>query len=825
MKKIVKYLFVGAFASLLLGAGFLLAVYLWFSKDLPSLTKVHDYQLPVVTTVYANDNSVLGYFYDEKRFLVNLDKMPLHLINAFFAAEDASFFQHSGIDVKAIIRAFLTNLKTGKATSGGSTITQQVVKRLLLSPEKSYERKIKEAILSYRLEKYLGKEQILYIYLNQIFFGNNAYGVEAAARTYFGKHVEELTVAEAAVLAGLPKAPSRNNPYRDPENIKVRQLYVLGQMLEKGFIPQDVYDQALAQELVYKSMPDPSWGLGAWYLEEVRRQLITFFTEENIQQLKLPLSRSGKDLVYQGGLHIYTAMDPVHQLASEVAMREGLHASARRRGWTGALENIAEESFASFNAQNLFAPEKLDNAGWAKALVVHVEKDKAEVALGDYKGVVSVSTMGWARKPNPDLSTDSVATVVDATKVLGKGDVIWVSAVGAVGGANPVGVPAQPERKEKPIAAYDSSKVTKETPIALALEIMPEVQGALASIDISKGELVSLVGGYEFTPLSQFNRATQSLRQPGSSFKPIVYSAAIDNGLTAGSIILDAPYVQSGNPGEVDWTPSNFDGKFEGPILLRTALAKSRNVCTVRIAQRIGMPAIIQRAHDLGIVGDILPVLAVSLGSYEVTPLNLTEAYTAFPNGGKRVKPRLIREIKDNWGNPILAFEPEVIEAITPQNAYIMSYLLREAVNAGTGTRAKVLKRPIAGKTGTSNNERDGWFMGFSPTLVTGVYVGFDNNLPMGKNETGARAALPIFVSYRQRIDHLYPPDDFVMPEGITMSFVDAFSGYSTSPANTEVGFNLPFVSGTEPRVADFQQTKPEDNSENQGVNLLKQMY
>ena len=823
MKKIFRFLLITFFSLSILGAAGLLGIYLWFSKDLPSITKVHDYQLPVTTTVYANDGSIIGYLYDEKRFLVNLDQMPLHLIHAFFAAEDASFFEHSGIDLKAILRAFITNLRTGKATSGGSTITQQVVKRLLLTPEKSYKRKIKEAILSYRLEKYLDKEQILYIYLNQIFFGNNAYGVESAARTYFGKHVGELTIAESAVLAGLPKAPSRNNPYRDPDNIKERQRYVLNQMLEKGFIKQDVFEQAIAEKLEYKSMPDPSWGLGAWYLEEVRRQLIAFLTEENIKSLNLPLSKSGRDLVYQGGLHIYTAMDPVHQASSEQAMRSGLHASARRYGWTGPVEHLENDAFEAFNAQNSFEPEDLNNAAWVKALVVDVEKDKADVLLGEYKGVIPVKTMHWARVPNPNVPTEAVPSITDATKVLVKGDVVWVSAIGATGVANPTSMPANPESKENPVPAYDASIVSKDVPIQLALEIVPTVQGALVSIDIEKGDLVSLVGGYEFSPLSQFNRATQSLRQPGSAFKPIVYSAAIDNGLTAGSIILDSPYVQAGNIGQADWTPSNFDGKFEGPILLRTALAKSRNVCTVRIAQRIGMQAIIERAQALGIVGDILPVLAVSLGSAEVTPLNLTEAYTAFPNAGKVVKPRIVKEIKDSWGNTVLSFEPTIKEAITPQNAFIMTYLLKEAVNAGTGVRAKVLNRPIAGKTGTSNNERDAWFMGFSPTLVTGVYVGMDNNLPMGKNETGAKAALPIFVSYRQKIDHLYEPADFTMPEGINMAFVDAYTGYITTPELTKSGFSLPFLAGTEPKLlAPQKNDNPQDT---QGTDLLKQMF
>jgi penicillin-binding protein 1A len=825
----------------LLGAGGLFALYLWVSKDLPSITKVSDYRPPQVTTVYARDGSIMGYFFREKRFLVNIEQMPRHLPLAFLAAEDARFFDHPGFDLKAIIRAFITNLQAGAPKGGASTITQQVIKRLLLTPERSYERKLKEIILAYRLEKYLTKEQILYIYLNQIYLGNSSYGVEAAARTYFAKHVEDLSLAESAVLAGLPKAPSRNNPYAEPENIKERQEWVLDRMLDVGFISQAEHAEAKAQALVYHSMPDPSWSVGSWYLEEVRRQLLAYFTEENVRNKKIALDMTTHDpgrsaeerakipyeerVVYEAGLHVYTVMDPVHQRAAEIALRAGLHDACKRRGWRGPLEKLTPDAFASFLRNTAFTPQALENANWVKGLVTAVTRAGAEVALGEeHKGFIDVKTMGWARTPNTNISPEAAGRVTDAAKVLAVGDVVWVSAVGATGTANPVSQPFLPTDKNGPARAYSAADITPEILIPLCLEQLPDLQGAVASIDVEAGDLVAIAGGYAFSPESQFNRATQAKRQPGSSFKPIVYSTALDNGLTAGTILLDAPFVLPASSSSKLWRPGNFDGKFLGPVLLRTALAKSRNLCTVRVAQQIGMPAIVERARQLGIPGDIPAVLAVSLGSYEATPQNMAEAYTAFANHGLRIKPRIIREVQDCWQNRLVSFDPDIQEAISPQNAYIMSYLLKEVVNAGTATRARVLGRPVAGKTGTSNDERDAWFIGFSPYLVTSVYVGYDNNAPMGRMETGGRAALPIFIRYRQQVDPLYPPTDFPIPPGISFALVDANTGYLAGAGSTET-YSLPFMPGTTPHLVTGQPLERGDDDVRVVEEWMKQVY
>ena len=824
MKRFISFALVTLISLILLGAGGAFGLYIYMSHDLPSITKVHDYRLPQVTTVYARDGSVMGQLFEEKRFLVNLDQMPRYAIDAFLAAEDARFFEHQGIDFRGILRAVLSNLVAGEATKGGSTITQQVIKRVLLTPERSYERKAKEAILSYQLEKYLTKEEILYLYVNQIFFGNNAYGVEAAARTYFAKHVQDLTVAEAALVAGLPQAPSKFNPYRNPTDARTRQLYVLEQMLDKGFITRAVYEQAKAEPLVYKSMPEPSWTVGAWYLEEVRRQLIEFFKEDNVKALGLPIDIYGKDAVYQAGLHVYTAMDPVHQVAAENSLREGLHAACKRRGWRGPLENIAPDKYANFLKKHPFAPAMLENAGWVQGLVVQVDKEKATVRLGnEYTGTISIKTTGWARTPNTNISPEAAGQVRDLTRVLTVGDVVWVSAIGTQGTENPVSVPAKAGTKKDPgVPAYQASNMRPATPIALALEQWPDLQGAVASIDIASGDLVAIAGGYAFSTESQFNRATQATRQPGSSFKPIVYSAALDNGFTAGSILLDEPFVLPAAAGRAEWKPGNFDGSYLGPIPLITALAKSRNACTVRVAYQIGVQAMVQRARDLGIPGNIPPVLALSLGSYEATPLTMAEAYTAFANEGKYVQSRKITKIQNSWREDLVDFVPNVRQAISPQNAYIMSYLLKEVATAGTGARASVLGRPVGGKTGTSNDERDGWFIGISPYITTSVWVGYDNNSPMGRMETGGRAALPIFIKYRQMVDSLYPPQDFKVPEGITTANIDMETGFLSGPGTAKSRV-LPFIAGTEPTVVSGERFAPMDEATEGGIDLLKQ--
>ena len=795
------------------------AMVYWVSRDLPPYTRIADYRLPIVTTVYARDNSVIGYLYDEKRFLVSLEDMPEHLRRAFVAAEDGEFYSHIGINPMAIIRAFYYNTISGRITGGGSTITQQIVKRLLLTAEKSYVRKLREAILAIQVEKYLSKNEILTIYLNEIYLGNGAHGVEAAARTYFSKHTKDLTLAEAAVLATLPQAPSVNNPYMNPVATKGRQKYVLDQMLRHGWITQAEYDAAYAQPLVYASMPDPSWKLGAWYLEDVRRLLLQIFSEANVRQEGLPIEMYGKDAVYMAGLHVYSAMDPVHQAAGEKSLRQSLMETAKRQGWHGPIETVEADNFAAYLKKEAFFPTQLDDAGWAKALVTEVTQTGAKVRLGDYNGMIAVSTMSWARTPNIKQAPDGV-TMRDARQILHVGDVVWVSAVGAKGESNPVGAPFRaPDAKGKGgTPAYDSAVVTPETIIPLCLEEIPVAEGALVSMETDSGDVVALVGGYQYSQRNQYNRATQARRQPGSSFKPLVYSCALDNGFTAGSLLLDSPYVTAPDPTARTWRPGNYDGKFLGPMVLRTALARSRNLCTVQIAQRLGMEVVVEHAKRMGVEGDVPPELAVSLGAHEVSPLNMVSVYSAFADGGYRSLPRLITRVTDTWGQDLLVVKPQKIQTLNEQNAFIMATLLKEVVNAGTATKARSLGRPIGGKTGTSNDERDTWFMGFTPHLVTGVYTGYDKVQSLGRLETGGRTALPAFIYYHQIIDALYPPDDFASPGGISWASIDAKTG-KLAGQNSDGSFYLPFMQGTAPNVRSDQSSVVES-----GEDLLRQI-
>ena len=757
MKKLLLVLFLTTIFSLCVAAAGAIGLYHWAASDLPGFLKLTDYRPPLVTTVYAKDGRVLGDFYVEKRFLATLADMPKYLPMAFLAAEDASFYQHEGVDPLAIFRAFLKNIQAGGIRQGGSTITQQLIKRLLLSSEKSLKRKLKEAVLAYRLERYLTKDEILTIYLNQIYLGAKSYGVEAAARTYFGVHARDLTLAQAAILAGLPQAPTRYNPLHDLESAKARQKYVLDRMLEHGWITKEDHDKAVVEPLVLRSMPDPSWGLGAYYLEEVRRQLI---------------ERYGENTVYTAGLQVYTAVDLKHQGVAEAAMRRGLVESSKRRGYLGPIKAIEPKDFTEFLENEAVDPATLQPGDWVKALVTEATPKGLGLRFGNLGGVIEPKNITWARKLSPKR-IDEEQVKAGMRRLPRPGDVVWASVV-----ARPGTDPKAP------------AKVWQ-----MALEQEPDVEGGLVSLDPKSGEVLALVGGYSFEK-SQFNRAIQALRQPGSSFKPIVYSAAMDNGLTPASVVMDGPFEFYDPATKQTWKPENFEHGFKGPVILRTSLALSLNTVTIRVAQAIGIDKVVSRAKELGITSNIPPYLSVSLGAAGVTLINLCQAYTAFARDGSYVKPRFILSVKSAWGEDIFTSKPEVVSAITPQNAYIIACMLKEVIRAGTGVRASVLKRPLAGKTGTTNNEQDAWFIGFSPYLLTGVYVGFDQVGPMGKGEEGAHAALPIWLYYRQVVENDYPVEDFAMPPDVVMASVDPATGL---PSSGEGSLTLPFKKDTQP--------------------------
>ncbi|MBQ7456283.1 MAG: PBP1A family penicillin-binding protein [Desulfovibrio sp.] len=791
-----------------LGAGTCAGLLLyWASRDLPNIKRIADYSPPQATTVLDANGTVIATFAHERRFVIPLTKMSKFLPMAFLASEDDSFYRHLGVDPFAIARAAINNFKKGHTGEGGSTITQQLIKQLLLTSERSYTRKMKEAILAYQLEKNLSKDDILTIYLNHIYLGEHAYGVEAAARTYFGKHASDITLAESAVIAGLPKAPSNYNPFRHPEAAKTRQKYVLGRMKELQWISNAEYEQALQEPLVYWSMPESQEGSASWYVEEVRRMLIEFFTEDNLKALGVNTRKYGEDYVYEAGLTVQTVMDPRHQEAANWAMRTGLEEVDKRQGWRGPVAKLNAQEQQQFLAKSRFTPIDLAGGSWCKALVTRVQARSVSVALGGgYIGEIPVSRMSWARRPNHHVSGFGGSFIGDARRVLDVGDLVWVQAV------EQKTVKKSNGKTSTESQAFDPDTIAPHKPIPLRLQQIPLVQGALVSIEPQTGNVVALIGGYEYGN-TQFNRATQARRQPGSSFKPIVYSTALDNGFTPFSIVLDGPFVYVNPYTHEVWRPNNSERNFKGEIPLYQALALSRNTCAVRVAQEIGIDKVIVRAKQLGLEPNFPRELAISLGAVGVTPLNMTQAYAAFANQGQGVRPRMVAKILDAEGHELYRQDPEHWQAISPQNAYIMDTMLKNAVNTGTGSRAKIEGRSIGGKTGTSNQARDAWFIGFSPYLVTGVYVGYDKVQPLGKTEQGGRTAAPIFKRYRLKVEDFYPAQDFVKPTNITMSGNFAYQS------------DMPYQGSRATQGTINEQIPFETHAQESGEDLMRQMF
>ena len=790
--------------AIVCAAGFFL--YNWVSQDLPDLDRILDFKAAQATTILARDGSVLGTLSHEKRYVITLDDMPKYLPMAFLAIEDSAFYQHPGINPLAILRAMLVNFERGTKSQGGSTITQQIVKQLLLSSERSYVRKMKEAILATRLERELSKDQILSLYLNYIFLGQQSYGVEAAARTYFGKHAANITLAEACVIAGMPQAPSRYNPFRNPEAAKARQMEVLNRLRVLEWISEEDYQKAANEPLVYWSMPDKTIGASQWYFEEARRLLIEFFTESNLKALGVETNRFGLDYVYEAGLTVQTAMDPLQQQLAGQALRSGLETIDKRQGWRGAIRQLVSkaEQQAFLNKKN-FEPGELADNEWTQALVTSVSPREIHVDLGSgYTGVIRQNNFKWANKRS------KLAPKARRQGIVSPGDVVWVSLAPRREAA-----PKKGSKKTVPAESLDNTPV-KGVAVELLLQQEPLVQGAIVSIEPQSGDVVALIGGYQFGE-SHFNRATQSRRQPGSSFKPIVYSTALDNGFTPTSSVLDAP-IEYVNPatGQI-WRPSNFENSYKGEMPLWQALALSRNTPTVRLAQAVGIDKVIERAKMLGLEPDFPQVLSVSLGAVGVSPLNLTQAYTAFANGGIASRPRIITSIKDSRGRELYRQEVEQWQAVSPQNAFQVTTLLRRVVENGTGRRAFIDGLHISGKTGTSNDTRDCWFMGYTPYLCTGVYVGYDQMDSLGSWEQGGRTAAPIFKAYREKADKAYAsaPQDMTMPEGITM-----IDGLPYLTENTGPGLSA--VDGAVPGAEDSGM--PMDTGEDSEM-LMRQMF
>ncbi len=715
-------------ASIILVSGLsLLAFFIQLDRSLPSTQSLKNYHPPLVTRVYASDGSLQGEFYTERRYVVPLSNLPPHLIKAFLAAEDVRFYEHGGVDFLGVVRALLKNIQAGEIVQGGSTITQQVVKSLLLTPERTWIRKLKEAILAYRIDQTLSKDEILFLYLNQIYFGAGAYGVEAAARTYFDKNARDLTLAEAGLLAGLPKAPSRFSPTHNLQAAKERQRYVLQRMLDSGLATSGDVQKALAEPL---KLSRPKH----WTLKD-----LSYFTEEVRRQLE---SRYGKDGLYKEGLTVYTTLDPKAQTIAEKALDQGLRElDKRHRRYRGLHANIPREEWdrtvkVLSERNGSLAPNTI-----AGALVMQYDaKTKTCLLhLGSAYGKLPPSGWEWTRSSSSR-----------AGKMFRVGDIIRVRL----------------DKREE-----DGSWST-------VLEQDPGMEGALMAMVPDTGQVLCMVGGRDFEK-SQFNRCTQAIRQPGSSFKPIIYAAALDRGYNEASILVDSPFVRDDHSLRGPWKPANYDRQFWGPITLRKALVNSRNVVTVKLLDEIGTSYAISFARRLGITSQLTPTLALALGASGVTLSELLTAYTPFANLGERADPYLIEKVYDRKGNLMEEHRPRREKVISPQTAYIMTHILQGVVEEGTGKKARELGRPAAGKTGTTNELKDAWFVGYTPDLIAGVWIGYDDhNLSLGKGETGGRAACPIWLYFMQEILKDQPIQAFKIPSGVVLAKMDPNSGY-----------------------------------------------
>ncbi len=755
---IFKWFLLASFFIVFLGAITIAGIYLYLSKNLPKISSLKDYRPPVITAVYSDDNRKIAEFFKERRIVLPFSKMPDMLKKAFVAAEDSRFYKHKGIDILSIFRAFYKNIEAGAIVQGGSTITQQVTKSFLLTPEKSYTRKIKEAILAYRIDKRFSKEEILFLYLNQIYLGHGAYGVEAASENYFGKSAHELNLAECAILAGLPQAPSRYSPFRYPERAKQRQIYVLNRMVEEDFITNIQATEAINKVLDIK----PRRNL---YIEEV-----PVYTEHIRRYIS---KKYGDDVLYKEGLKIYSAVNIEMQKMAREEINNGLYALDKRQGYRGPIKHLRPEEIESFST---VLQLELDEAPFEEGRIVTgvvIEIDDknntAIVRMGNTLGVIRIDDMRWARKPDPDIAYYE-ARVNRVGEVLKIGDVIKVRV---------------------------KDKIFNTDRWWLSLEQDPKVQAALLCIESETGNVKVMMGGKDFRE-SQFNRAVQSRRQPGSAFKPIIYAAALDKGYTSATTIIDSPIVYQDTEHDFTWKPRNYKERFYGPTLFRDALAKSRNVVTIKILQDIGIDYAINYARKLGITSNLNRDLSIALGSSGVSLLELVSAYSVFNDFGYLVSPVFITRIMDRDGNLVEEANPVRRKVIEQNTAYIMTSLLEGVVKRGTGRRAAAMNRPVAGKTGTTNNLHDAWFVGYTPRYITGTWVGFDDESSLGKGETGSRAASPIWIGFMQRILADKPVMVFQVPEGVVFSKIDAETGLLPIPESEKTIFEC-FKEGTVP--------------------------
>ena len=763
----------------LLGVGAGVFVFQSFGRDLPDFRQLADYEPPVMTRVYAGDGRLLSEFAIEKRVFVPVKAMPRRVVQAVLSAEDKTFYTHAGIDVLGVIRAALVNLRnlgSSRRLVGASTITQQVAKNFLLSNELSWDRKIKEAILAFRIERAFSKDRILELYLNEIYLGLGSYGVAAAALNYFNKSLDELTIPEAAYLAALPKAPNNYHPIKNPVAAKVRRDWVIGRMVEDKVISPDEAAMAKVQPLTVAEQAETEFVEADYFVEEVRRGLA---------------QRYGETELYKGGLFVRTSLDPRLQDIADKVLTKGLEAYDRRHGWRGPIAQIEPGPGWLVRLEDVEPPPEL--GGWRLAVVISVDEEGAGIGLANGgQGRIPLAELKWARpwKENQRLGP-RVRLPAD---VLAPGDVVAVEAVAA------------------------DTKGEVYPADTFALRQLPEIEGALVAMDPHTGRVLAMSGGYAFAR-SEFNRATQAMRQPGSAFKPIVYLAALDSGFTPSTLILDAPFVIDQGPGLPKWRPANYTKKFYGPSTMRLGIEKSRNLMTVRLAQTIGIEKVAEYAERLGVVDTLPKRLSMALGAGETTLLRLTTAYAMLVNGGKRIRPTLIDRIQDRHGRTVLSHDkrlcgsclaafwtgqkvpdlPDPRPSVTgPASAYQVVSMLQGVIERGTGRGIRKVGRPLAGKTGTTNKAFDAWFIGFSPDLAVGVFTGFDEPRTLGRGEQGASVAAPIFKDFMTDALAGRAAIPFRIPPGIRLVRVQGGTGKLARPGDKGVILEA-FKPGTVP--------------------------
>jgi len=768
------YTFAAGVAAFIVGSAVVAYVFYDASRDLPSYDSLASYEPPVMTRIHAHNGALIAEYAKERRIFVPINTVPKLVTSAFLSAEDSRFYEHGGLDFQGIARAVFKMVQAkvegvSRRPEGASTITQQVAKNFLLTNQRTLDRKIKEAILAIRIERAYTKDKILELYLNEIYLGIGSYGVAAAALNYFNKELKDLTIEEAAYLAALPKAPNNYHPFRHTKRATIRRNWVMSQMYKNGYITKEQYDAALKKPLTVNFRTSGAHIFAAEYFaEEVRRSL---------------LAEYGENKLYGGGLSVRTTLEPRLQGIAKKALMDGLVAFDRRKFYRGPVSTIDIKGDWGVALGKIDSPK--DIFPWRLGVVLDVEAKKAIVGLKPGKTQAGSFVKGreaielkfdevkWARRKGKK-KPKSVSEVVSV------GDVIYV-------------------------APKDSSKLDG----LWTLMQIPEVSGGLVAMDPHTGRVLAIAGGFSFD-MSQFDRAVQAKRQPGSSFKPIVYAAALDNGYKPTSIILDAPIEIEQGPGKEIWRPENYKKNSSyGPTTLRTGIEKSRNQMTVRLAQDMGMPLITEYSRRFGVYEDLLPVLSMSLGAGETTLLRMVTAYSVFANGGKRVRATLIDRIQDRWGKaiwqhdrrtcsqcvvadwqdgvsePVLSDDRRQI--IDPHTAFQITSMLEGVVQRGTATSLKKLNMPLAGKTGTTNEEKDAWFIGFSPDLVVGVYVGYDTPKPMGKGQTGGKVAAPIFGSFMKMAQAGKPATPFRVPPGIRLVDVNARTGLRASSGDPNV--------------------------------------